>query len=74
MLLHVFIERHGLQHDLLVQLRCIQQVQPVLLPNCKTKMGDIQSWLIARNGDDIAVVYSLSQQRQCSGWPSWEYT
>ena len=60
MLLQILIERHGLYHHLVVQLRSIEQMQSDLAPEGKAQMGDIESGLIAGDGNDIAIAYHLA--------------
>ena len=56
MLLEILIERHRLLNDLLVQLRGVEQVEPVLLPDSKAQMGNVETWLFAGDGNDVAIV------------------
>ena len=62
MLFHILVERHGLLNDFLVQLRSIEQVQTVLAPHGKTEVGDVESFLVACDGDDITVLNGLTHQ------------
>ena len=61
MLLQVSVESHRLQHHFLVYHRRIEQVQTVLLPDCKAQMRNVQPLLVARNGNDIAILDCLAQ-------------
>lgn len=60
-LLQILIERHGLEHHLLMQLRGIQQVKPIVFPYRKAEVRDVEPRLFAGDGDDIAVVDGLAQ-------------
>ena len=62
MLLKILIERHRLLDHLLVQLRGIEQVEPVLLPDGKAQMGNVESGLVAGDGNDVAVVNGLTHR------------
>ena len=62
MLLKILIERHGLLDHLLVQLRGIEQMEPVLLPDGKAQMGNVESRLVAGDGNDVAVVNGLTHR------------
>ena len=61
-LLQIPVESHRFLYDFLVQLRGIQQVQAVALPDGKAQVGNIQSFLITRDGDDVTVMDGLTQQ------------
>ena len=55
--LHVFVKRHGFEHDFLVDAAGIEQMQfAVLPPNSKAYVTYIQAFLVGRDGDDIAVL------------------
>ena len=55
--LHVFVKRHGFEHDFLVDAAGIEQVQfAVLPPNSKAYVTYIQAFLVGRDGDDVAVL------------------
>ena len=57
MFLHVLVEGHWLQHDLLVDAAGVKQMQfAVLAPNGKAYMADVESCLARRNGKDVAVL------------------
>ena len=59
MLLKILVERHRLFHHLLVQLRGIQQMESVVAPHGKTEVGNVETGLVAGDGDDISIVHSL---------------
>ena len=61
MLLQILVEGHRFLNDLLVNHRCIKQVQTVLLPYGKPQVGNVQSLLLAGDGNDVAIVDSLTQ-------------
>ena len=61
MLLQILIESHRFLNDLFVYHRRIKQVQTVLLPYSKPQVGNIQSLLLAGDGNDVAIVDSLAQ-------------
>ena len=63
MLLKILIERHRLFHHLLVQLRGIQQMESVFTPHGKAEVGDVETRLVADDGNDITIVYGLTH-----GW------
>ena len=60
MLLKILIERHRLLDHLLIQLRGIEQMQSVFVPHGKAQMGNVESGLVAGNGNDVAIVHSLA--------------
>ena len=62
MLLKVLIERHGLLDDLLVQLRGIEQVQSILPPHGEAQMGNVETGLVAGDGNDVAIVDGLTHR------------
>ena len=61
MLLQILPKRHRLLNHLSVQLRGIEQMQIALLPHSETEMSDIESGLLAGDGDDVAVADHLAQ-------------
>ena len=63
MLLKILVERHRLFHHLLVQLRGIQQMEPVAAPHGKAEVGNVESGLVAGDGDNVAIMYGLTH-----GW------
>ena len=66
MLLQVLVERHGLKNHLFVQLRRIEQMQSILLPYGKAQVGYVEAGLLTGDGNDIAIVDDLAQQRLIS--------
>ena len=60
MLLKILIERHGFLDHLLMQLRGVEQMKSVLLPHGKAEVGNVETGLIAGDGNDIAIVYGLT--------------
>ena len=62
MFLQVLIERHGFLNDLFVYHRRIKQVQTILLPYGKTQVGNVQSFLITGDGNDVSIMDCLTQR------------
>ena len=62
MLREILAERHRLLDDLLVQLRGIEQMQSVLLPDGKAQMGNVETGLIAGDGYDVTIVDGLTHR------------
>ena len=62
MFLKILVKCHGLFHHPFVQLGGIEQVQTVLTPDGKSQMGNIQAFLVARNGNDVAIVNRFPQE------------
>ena len=62
MLLQILIHRHGFDHHLVVQLRCVEQMQTILTPEGKTQVGDVESGLVAGDSDDVAILDDRAQQ------------
>ena len=60
-MLQVLEKRHRLLHHFLVQLGSVQQMQLSTFPNGKAKMGNIESFLITSDGDDISITHNLFQ-------------
>ena len=58
MLREILTESHGFLDHLLVQLRGVEQVQAIFLPYGKTQVGDVESGLVAGDGNDVAIVNS----------------
>ena len=62
-LLQVLIERHGLLDHLLMQHRGIEQMQVAVFPDRKTKMSDVETSLLTGDGNDVAIIDGLTEQR-----------
>ena len=62
MFLQVPIQRHGFLNHLLVQQRGIQQMQTVLAPHSESQMGNVEAFLVAGNGYDVAILNDRAQQ------------
>jgi len=62
MLPKVLIERHRLFDDLLVEHRGIEQVEPISMPYGNAEMSDVESGLLASDGDDVTITDSLPKQ------------
>ena len=62
MLPKVLIERHRFFDDLLVEHRGIEQVEPISMPYGNAEMSDVESGLLASDGDDVAVVDCLAHR------------
>ena len=61
-LLQILVERHGLLHHFLVQHRGIEQMQLAVFPHGKAEMGDVETSLLAGDGNNVAIVDGLTQQ------------
>ena len=62
MLLQILIHGHGFDDHLVVQLRCVEQMQTVLAPEGKAQMGDVESGLVACDSNDVAILDHRAKQ------------
>ena len=62
MLLQILIHGHGFDHHLVMQLRCVEQMQTVLAPEGKSQVGNVESGLVAGDSDDVAILDDCAQQ------------
>jgi hypothetical protein len=60
MFLQILVEGHGFFDDLLVYHRRIKQMQTIFLPYGKPQVGDVQTFLVTGDGNDITIVNSLT--------------
>lgn len=62
MLLQILRKGHGFEHNLLVEHRGIEQVEPVFLPHGEAEVSNVEPFLLAGDGDDVTVAHCLTQQ------------
>lgn len=62
MLRQILAQGHGLLYHFMVQLRGVEQMKTITKPYGKAKMGDVESWLGAGDGDNVAIVDNSAEQ------------
>ena len=60
MLLEILVEGHGFLDHAVVQLRGVEQMETVAAPHGKAQVGDVETGLVAGDGDDVAVAHHLA--------------
>ena len=61
-LLQILIEGHGLLYHLLMQHRGVEQMQSPVFPYGKAEVRNIESCLLAGDGDDVTIVGHPAEQ------------
>ena len=74
MFLEILIEGHRLFDHLLVELGGIEQMELPVTPHGKAQVGDVEAFLVAGDGNDVAVVDCLAHQGDIAREPLGDIT